>query len=189
MNYTTNIWAQLFLSKTDSDRIRDFLVNDIGIKSKFIVKHMHMTVYHGRRPMPGVIESHENIHFILPALETRFMVMAPGGENARPNLIPGKRKVGIRIHRQSPAMKVLKVYRDRLINLETKAVLGKRQKSNMRRNAFGSRYFQPHLAIIEAGSGIAQDLTWIGKLFRETLGNLIFDKFIVEVKLKPRDDY
>lgn len=124
---------------------------------------------------------------VLAASETRFMVMAPGGENPRPELDPGKSKVGIRIHRQSSALPSILGYRDRLLSHETERVLGRRSPSTHRTNAFGARHFQPHMAILRAGSGVDRDLKVIGAPFREALNNLTFDRFAVEVVTRTNE--
>lgn len=107
----TEVWAQLVLSESDSHRIRELLMHECGIKSHRIVSAMHLTVYHARRPMPGVISTAEPARVVIPAEDTRFMVLAPGGENPRPHLVPAKRKVGFRLMRRSSAMSAIMAYR------------------------------------------------------------------------------
>lgn len=175
------VWAQLLLSREDCDHIHDFFVRTIGVKSRFVVKNMHLTLYHARRVIPGLVASSECARVVLGTNETRFIVMAPGGENPRENLDPAKRKVGIRIHRQSPARLKILDYRERLTRMETIKVLGKRAPSTRTRNAFGARHFQPHMTILWPGSGIDRDLTKIGVLFRKTIKKLIFDRFSIEI--------
>jgi hypothetical protein len=177
----TEVWAQLILSGGDSHRVREFLMRECGIKASRIVGNMHLTVYYARRPMPGVVPSTEAASVVVPATETRFMVMAPGGENPRPELEPSRRTVGIRIHRRSGAMPAIIGYRERLLAYETTSVLGKRPPSDRRRNAFGARHFQPHVAVLRPGSGVARDLTKLGALFRTRVGELRFDRFVVDV--------
>ena len=185
--HTTEVWAQLLLSESDRSRIQDFLVSAVGVKPSRVVRNMHLTVYYARRPIPGVVSTVEPAGVLVPAQETRFMVMAPGGENPRPELEPGKRKVGIRIRRGTSAFALILGFRARLLEFETKAVLGKRPPSTQRRNAFGARYFQPHMALLRAGSGIDGDLTKIGKAFREVLGTLTFDTFVIDVVTRRSD--
>jgi hypothetical protein len=177
----TEVWAQLVLSAKDSHRIREFLMRQCGIKSHRIVESMHLTVYYARRPMPGVISIAEPAHVVVSASDTRFMVMAPGGENPRPALEPAKRKVGLRVQRQSSAMPEIMAYRQRLFSHESIAVLGRRRPSNHRRNAFGARHFQAHVSLLKPGSGIDRDLTKLGSPFRDYIGDLVFDKLIVDV--------
>ncbi|MBC5794865.1 hypothetical protein H5968_06820 [Sphaerospermopsis sp. LEGE 00249] len=176
------VWSQLWLSHEDRDRIQDFFTSEIGVKPRFVVKNMHITVYHARRMLPDLKPCLENVEVFLDANDTRFMVMAPGGENPRDYLNPGRRKVGVRIHRQSIIRQVILEFRARLTKLETKRVLGARLPSSHNRNAFGARHFQPHMTLLWAGSGIDHDLTKIGVPFRKMLGTLKFDKFSIEIK-------
>ena len=112
--------------------------------------------------------------------------MAPGGENPRPDIDPKLHKLGIRIQRKSSAMSTIMELRNELIQFETKEVLGFRLPSNRKRNAFGSRHFQPHIAILRNGEEVGSDLTRIGNLFRERIEDLTFDKLIIDVvKTKP----
>jgi hypothetical protein len=148
---------------------------------------MHMTVYYARRAMPGVTPTTEPALVALRVADTRFMVMAPGGENPRPELEPGQRKVGIRIQKQSDAMPTILAYRGRLLQCETMDVLGWRAPSTTKKNAFGARHFQPHIAMLRAGSNIDRDLAPLGRLFREEIGILTFDSFVVDVVTKKRE--
>ena len=56
-----------------------------------------------------------------------------------------------------------------------------RRPSTRKRNAFGARHFQPHMTILRAGSGIDRNLKRIGDPFREALGDLLFDRFVIDV--------
>lgn len=174
------VWAQLLLSEADCERVREFLVRAFRVKPKYVVRRMHLTVYHARRPMTGLASTLESTSVVIPANETRFMVMAPGGENPRPNLNPAARKVGIRVHRQSSAIPMILSLRETLLKYETPMVLGRRSPSTHRRNAFGARSFQPHMALLRAGSGVHRDLTMLGESFRQQVGELRFDRFLIE---------
>lgn len=175
------VWAQLFLCDADSERLRKFMMDRFGMRSRCIVGKMHITVYHARRLMNDLEPTVESVRIVLPASETRFMVMAPGGENPRPNLIPGQRKVGIRVQRRSVAMPLILGLRERLLKYETPDVLGSRRPSTHRTNAFGARSFQPHMTVLRAGSGVDHDLTTLGNPFREHVGDLTFDRFEIDV--------
>jgi len=181
----TEVWAQLLLSANDRHHVQEFLTAECGIKRHRIISNMHLTVYYARRSMPGVVSTLEPARVVIPASETRFMVMAPGGENPRPDIDPSKRKVGIRVHRQSSAMPAIIGYRQRLIAHEDAAVLGARRPSDQRRNAFGARQFQPHVSLLRPGSRVDRDLTKIGKLFRREIGELVFDRFVIDVATRP----
>lgn len=178
---TTEVTAQLLLAKADSARLRDFLIKRIGVDPSKVARRFHVTVYECRRPMPGLKSFQEPARIIIPVADTRFMVMAPGGENPRPDLDPATRKVGVRIHRQSPALKDIHHIRKRLLNYETDEVLGRRPPSTLKRSAFGARYYQAHMTLIHAGSGIDRNLSKMGKLFRAELGTLTLDKLIVNI--------
>jgi hypothetical protein len=177
----SEIWAQLFLCQEDAARIRDFFVREIGIDPSYIARRMHITVYHALGPVPGVAALSEKTRVTLPVTDTRFMVMAPGGEIARPEIDPANRKVGVRVQKRSAAMAAIMEFRNRLVQYESKEVLGDLSSSTRNRSAFGAPHFQPHMTVLEAGSGIDRDLTPIGIRFRETLGNLAFSRFAVEI--------
>jgi len=130
--------------------------------------------------MQGLLNTTETIDIAVPASDTRFMVMAPGGENPRPNIEPASRKVEVRIQRQSAGMPAIQVLRQRLIEFETPLILGYRPKSTARSSAFGARSFQAHIGLIRAGSGIDRDLTLLGAHFRSKVGVIRFDKFLIE---------
>lgn len=187
-NFKFEVWAQLLLSDKDCERLREFLVNRFSIKPKHIVRKMHITVYHARRQMIGLQTIVEPVRIVLPGNDTRFMVLAPGGENPRPNLAPAHRKVGIRVQRQSAAMPLILSLRERLLHYETPEVLGARQPSTHRTSAFGARSFQPHMALLRAGSGVHHDLTVLGEPFRKHVGDLIFDRFQIEVVSKDPNE-
>jgi len=184
--HATETWAVLDLSTRDRNRITDFLTNDWGVSMDKVVRHMHLTAYHAREPMPGVASLREPAHVVLPAGDTRFMVMAPGGENPREELDPGRRKVGVRVHRQSPCFAEIMSFRERLLSFETLDVLGSRKPSSHTSNAFGARHFQAHMSLLLAGSGVPRDLSPLGASFREAFGEFIFDQFRVTVRQTGR---
>jgi hypothetical protein len=130
--------------------------------------------------MSSLNEIKRTLLFSIDTLETRFMVLAPGGENPRPDLIPGKLKVGIRVKNGSTLRKKIIELRDSLIAHETEYVLGNRKPSTKSRNAFGARNFQPHIALLNAGSGIQTNLTEVGNNFRDSIPEIYFDKFIIQ---------
>ena len=182
----TEIFAQLHLSSNDCKRLRDFLASELNISQKYILRKMHITVYYARRPLLGVYPTIEDAHIIIPASETRFMVMAPGGENPRNEIEPESNMIGIRVHRQSSAKDEILSLRRRLLPYETKRMLGSRKRSTEKTSAFGSRWFQPHMVLLRPGHGLKNNLSQLGIPFRENIGNLFFDKF--EIKLVHRDN-
>lgn len=176
------IWCQLMLSKTSERVIHSFFKKKFYIDSKFLIHNMHITVYHSRRPMFILEENEINCHLIIDTEKTRFMVLAPGGENPRPDLIPADRKIGIRIKKGSQLRMQIDNYRELATSREDKKTLGSRKPSTRARSAFGSQHFQPHLSILKSGSGIKTDLTEVGSEFREIVQELIFDKYIISRK-------
>lgn len=180
----TEVWGQLLLSEHDRIRVQDFFHNEIGINTKFIVKNMHISVYYARRKIPNLEEICEEVSIDIPAQDFRFMVMVPGGENAREDIEPAQHKIGLRIHKASHVNTHIQEYRNRLIQLETKRVLGDRKPSTKSFSAFGSRHFQPHMTVLRSGNGIDRDLKIIGDKFRETMGVLNFNKFVISESQK-----
>lgn len=175
------MWAQLLLSATDSGRLHDFFCTQCGLKPRSVAGHMHLTVYYARRRLPGVIPSTEPSSVVVDARDTRLMIVAPGGENPRPELDPARRTIGLRIQRRSPARVAILEYRARLLQFETRQVLKGRTASTHVRNAFGARHFQPHMTLLKPGSGVDGSLTSLGERFRASVGTLTFDRFLVDV--------
>ena len=114
------------------------------------------------------------------------MVMAPGGEVPRPEFDPAYRKVGIRVQKRGSTMAAIMELHNRLIQFESEEVRGHRGPSTRNRSAFGARHFQPHMTVLEAGSGVDRDLTPIGLHFRQVLGNLTFNKFVIDIHSLPQ---
>ena len=85
-------------------------------------------------------------------------------------------------------MPTIQALRQRLIDYETPEILGNRQRSTARTSAFGARSFQAHLGLIRAGSGIDQDLTLLGAPFRAKVGDLRFDRFLIETVCLRSED-
>jgi hypothetical protein len=139
--------------------------------------------------MPGLQPVSEPAKVALYSEDTRFMVLAPGGENPRTDLDPARRKVGIRVKRASTTRTQIEIYRERLLQFESKEVLGTRKPSTLRTNAFGARNFQPHMTLLQAGNGVDRDLTRIGEQFRKEFGCFHFDRFEIKVRqvLRPLD--
>ena len=168
------------LSKNSEEEVQNFFRKQFYIDHKFLSQNMHITVYHSRRPMFNLEELTINCNHNTDTKDTRFMVLAPGGENPKPDLIPGERKVGIRFKKGTELRNQINIYREEIIKYEDKYVLGNRKQSNTKRNAFGSRYFQPHMTILQSGSGIITDLTIVGEEFRELIHELNFNKYIIK---------
>ncbi|MES2780836.1 MAG: hypothetical protein V4651_13165 [Bacteroidota bacterium] len=173
------IWAQLCVSRTCINEIHSFFRSEYKVEPEYLIQNLHLTIYHARRPMQNLSELRQNCNLSIDTLDTRFMVLAPGGENPRPDIIQEKQKIGIRIKKSSNFRNVIEQYRDSLIEHETPHLLGNRKPSIRTRNAFGARNFQPHIAIIKSGNGIVTDLSEIGDNFRDFVQEIKFDKFII----------
>ena len=184
--WVTEVWAQLWVNSSDCSRLRDLLVTEKLVKPSSIIPKMHLTVYHCRRPMPGLAPLTEEAHVVVPTAETRFMVLAPGGENPRPELEPHRCKVGIRIKKTSTSRVEIQEYRKRLLAHESPNVLGGRPPSTMTNSAFGARNFQPHIALVRSGSRLERDLTKIGAVLRANIDHLILDRFTIDIVRKDR---
>lgn len=176
------IWAQLCVTRSCINEIHSFFRNEYNIEPELLIPNLHLTIYHARRPMPSLQEIRQNCNLSIDTFDTRFMVLAPGGENPRPDIIPGKQKIGIRIKKNSIFRNVIEEYRNLLLEHETSSVLGNRNPSSRSRNAFGARNFQPHISIIKSGNNIKTDLTEIGINFRDFVPEIKFDKFIIHKK-------
>ncbi|HXP51486.1 MAG TPA: hypothetical protein VN922_16130 [Bacteroidia bacterium] len=181
---TFEIWAQFKVSERDCEIVRDFFINEIGVKRKFTIRNLHLTVYHARRPLNGVVSSETPIDIKINTNNTRFMVLTPGGENQNINHLPTEHKVGVRIKRNCNTFQDILHYRSGFFPHETQRVLGQRKPSDHRKNAFGTRSFQPHIALLRSGSGIDFDLSKTGTLFRNKIKQLTFDKYLIEIKVK-----
>lgn len=86
------VYAILWVTRRDEHRIADFFTS-WGIPEASIQRGMHLTVYYARRLLPGLNprELSREVEIEADVAESRFMVLAPGGENARPELDPSRR--------------------------------------------------------------------------------------------------
>lgn len=176
------LYALLWLTRRSEARVADFLLAN-GIRADAIQKGMHLTVYHARRPMLGVQLGRRRVSISADVAETRFMVMAPGGENPREDLDPRRQSVGLRLTRRNTAIDEILALREEIYRHETPEVLGTRKRSNARNSAFGARNYQPHVKIAGPHAGMPHDLSVIGDAFRASLRTLHFGSF--EVRFRP----
>ena len=179
-----SINALLWLARESEEEVRRCLVDECRVPEDTIQRGMHLTVYHGRRPLPGVALGSKATSIRAECSETRFMVFAPGGENPRKNLEPGLRSVGIRLTKRNSAIPQILELRRSIASHETDQVVRGRSRTTDWRNAFGARSYQPHVKLIRPGSGIDRDLTVLGEILRAELSHIQFDRF--EVKSGPR---
>ena len=171
---TYKFFILLYLSFGDQKKIQRFLEDELSVPKHCIERDMHLTIYHSRRPPKDYIRKDFNTSIKMDVKETRCMVLAPGGENPRPNLVPGRRSVGVRLTKRNSAIgQILDIRRDAYKHEE---IFRNRKNSTDWTNAFGSRHFQPHLKLMRPGNGLDFDLTALGERFRQEFLELEFSK-------------
>ena len=175
------VYALLWLTRGCESKVRNVL-KSIGIPNHAIQRGLHLTVYHAHRPLPGLRLFRRHVKISADVAETRFMVLAPGGENPRPEHDPAHRSVGIRLTKRNAAIGDIQELRESLYRLETPEVVGNRKRTTAWRNAFGARHYQPHIKLLKPGNGLEKDLTVIGKSFRSSLRRLEFGKYEVKIR-------
>ena len=176
------IYALLFVDHESEQLIRDVLMYDHKIEEHAIVNRLHLTAYYARRLIPGIEMKSVDKNVDVDVSETRFMVLAPGGENPRPELEPSQRSVGIRLTRRNKARASIQSLRESLYRLETPEVIGySRRPTDAHTNAFGARHYQPHIKLLKPGSGIDRDMTALGTAFRSEVEVIRFDRFEIRV--------
>ncbi len=176
------VYGILWVTRKCEARIADLLSYKAGIPTEAVQRGMHLTVYYGRRPLLGLTPQSLPVKIFADASETRFMVLAPGGENPRPNLEPSRRSVGIRLTKRNTAIRQVLELRRSIYQLEPDRWPGNRKSTTDWSNAFGSRHYQPHIKILRPGSGIDRDLTEIGEFFRSSISRIEFGKFQIMVR-------
>jgi hypothetical protein len=172
------VYALLMVSYECQDEIKSLLQN-LGVPRRAIQPSLHLTVYHARRRLPSLTSHTQAVSIVSDVSETRFMILAPGGENPRPELEPAKRSLGIRLTKRNRAIEEIQALRKQLYALETREVIGQRKRTTAWTNAFGARHYQPHVKLLRPGSKIDRDLTIIGEAFRSRLEFICFDRFRV----------
>jgi hypothetical protein len=168
----------MYLSVKDQKSITSFFQDMYQVPPDCIQRGMHLTIYHSRIPLNSYKKGGFPVSINIDVGETRLMVLAPGGENSRPNLIPAKRSVGIRLTKRNSAIpEILTIRRDAFIH---EPPFGKRKNTTDWRNAFGARHYQPHLKLLRPGNGLDFDLTQVGDVFRDHFDELNFSKVAVK---------
>ena len=179
-----NVYALLWLTSECEARVGRFLRSE-GVHAPTVQSGMHLTVYHARRWLPGLELARRNTKLIAPTSETRFMVLAPGGENPRPDLEPGGRSVGVRFTKRNACIAEILKLRRACYKHETPQVVGSRKATTDWTNCFGARNYQPHVKLLNPGSEINRDLTLLGKAFRTAIKTLEFGAYEVKVAIRP----
>ena len=157
----------------------------MGLHKGIMKSGLHITIYHARRFLSGLSDYEEDVHIEIDPMHLRFMVMAPGGENPRPDVDPSSSAIGVRLKRKTPEMLQIRMLRSRFYQYETPDILGARRPSNHARSAFGARHFQPHITLMKNGAGIDRDLTKLGEAFRTSISPIRLNRLVVRCRSKP----
>ena len=179
------VWAKLCVSQESEHEIHKFFLDHIGLAQHNLKSGLHVTVYHARRLLLGLSNYEKKVDIQIDPAHLRFMVMAPGGENPRPDVDPSTNAIGVRIKRNAPEVLRIRELRAIFYAYETPDVLGGRQPSSHVRNAFGARNFQPHITLLKKGYGLEPDLTKIGERFRAAISPIQLNRFVVTCRSKP----
>lgn len=172
------------LSAESEQRVRQHFIQVEGFDASKVCKRLHVTLYHARTPIEAIEEGERPVSIVTHSTNWRMMVMASGGENARPDIDATTRSVGIRIQRAADAARKILEERSKFFQYETRAVLGGRERSDHRRSAFGAMNYQPHMTVLKAGAGHGNDLKAIGERFRGAIGLFAFDRILIR-KYEP----
>ena len=177
------VFALLWLTRRCENNIREFFTS-WGIPERSVQRGMHLTVYYARRRLqiPQEYGKAQRVSIELNVSETRFMVLAPGGENPRPDLEPAERSVGIRLTKRNTAIEQIQELRSVMCTLERPEIIGRRKASTAWTNAFGARHYQPHIKLLRRGNEVDRDLTNLGAAFRMCFTTLEFGKYVVKTQ-------
>jgi hypothetical protein len=179
-----SVWAIAHLDGKSEQKLRDFFNQIAGIPNSLIKRDLHVTVYHARRNIQTLSNTTETVSFAIPGSELRMMAMAPGGENPRNDFDPSLCMIGLRIRRANGACTAIEELRERFYHHETIDVRGTRKPSDRRRSAFGAHHYQPHISVLKPGAIADPDLSGLGKLLRDTIDQISFDRFIVKCRAR-----
>ena len=174
--------AILTVSKASEGLIRKFFLDNYDLRPNRLSTDLHLTIYHGRRPLPASGQECRSIEVSVDMAETRFMVLAPGGENPRPDLAPRELSVGVRLTRRNRAVDAIQRLRESVYRFETPEIIGNRNPTTARTNCFGSRNYQPHIQLLKPWHKIDSSLSEIGERLRSEVQCIEFDRFKIEFR-------
>ena len=169
------VYALLWLARECEGRIRDFFLS-AGIPIHVIQRGMHLSVYRGYGPLSGLSPMIKSLTIRADATETRFMVLAPGGEEPRPGLDPAENSVGIRLTKRNSAIAQIQEMRRSIYELETP------RRTEKWTSCLGAPRYQPHIKLLLPGNGIERDLRPLGESFRSAFNEISFSKYEVKVR-------
>ena len=176
------LYGILWVARQSEAQIIEFLSHECRVATKAIQHGLHLTVYYSRRPVPRLNEHRQSVSIVADVSETRFMVLAPGGENPRIGLEPSRRSIGIRLTKRNQAIGQILNLRRGIYQLEPSEWSANRKPTSDWQNAFGARHYQPHIKLLQPGNEVDRDLTEIGKGFRSSISYIEFDRFEVIVR-------
>lgn len=169
------VYALLWLTKECEGRIRDFFLS-VGVPIHVIQRGMHLSVYRGYGPLSGLSPMTKPLTIRADVAETRFMVLAPGGEEPRPGLDPAESSVGIRLTRRNSAIPDIQKIRRSIYELETP------RRTKKWTSCLGASRYQPHIKLLLPGNGIERDMKPLGESFRSAFHEICFGKYEVKVR-------
>jgi hypothetical protein len=171
-------WVLLLVTDQCEQQVRQFLISE-GMAAGKVRRNLHLTLYYARREMPSVKAGEYPLVLSVPSSNWRMMALAPGGENKRDDIQASRRSVGIRVQRTCPA--AAPIFKERSVYAahEGPDVIGARRPSDGRKNAFGSRHFQPHISLLRPDAGHADELKPLGDRFRAQINEIAFDRVVV----------
>lgn len=175
------VFGILYMSAESSRELRRVLVSRLGVPDHTVMPNFHLTVYECRRKLEGLEPFAKHVRIELQAKDLRFMVVAPGGENPRPDLNPATRPLALRVRRESAAYTEIQKHRSQFLDFETPKVLAGRPPSGPRRSAFGSHHYQPHITLCSRGHGLTGDLRPYGEVLRSSLRSITFNRLVCRV--------
>ena len=188
-SHTYEVNAILKVSKQCETLIKVFFDEVCNVKPNRIKPDLHLTVYHGRRRLPGLCENTVPVNIEIATNETRFMVLAPGGENPRSELDPGTLSVGVRVTKRNRAIEEIQRLRKYVFGFESNEIIGNRKATTAWTNCFGSRRYQPHIHLLRPWSKIPRDLTALGELFRSEIECVYLDQFQIESRRRIKGEW
>ena len=105
-------------------------------------------------------------------------------ENPRTQLDPQVLSVGIRLTRRNTAIPEIQKLREQVYRLETREVIGTRNRTTAWTNCFGSRHYQPHVQLLRPWHKVNATLAEVGDLFRTEVKEIEFDLFQIEARYR-----
>lgn len=99
--------------------LQDFLVNVANVPKSRVKSGLHLTLYEARRQLIGLKPFERAVSVNVEPSDWRFMVIAPGGENPRPDIIAESRPIGLRILKSAQAFEDIQDLRSEFYIYET----------------------------------------------------------------------